>query len=67
MAKMRSTTMVPPMRAPTLMAATVSSEKLDGRRAWRSRMRRVGMPLARATPMKSSCRVEIMSVRSRRM
>ncbi len=51
MAKICSMITVPPMRLPMVMAATVSSEKLEGRNAWRNRMRRLVMPLAFATPM----------------
>ena len=58
-----STTSAPPMRAPTLRPATVSRVRLEGRRAWRQRMRRVGMPFALAVVMKSSCSVAIMSAR----
>ncbi len=49
--KIASITMAPPMRVPTLMPATVSNEKLDGRSACRSRMRHVGRPWLRAIRM----------------
>ena len=65
--KITSRTTAPLMSAPMLIAATVSSVKLDGRSACRSRMRRVERPLARAMVMKSSCSVWIMSLRSSRM
>ena len=65
--KMTSITTVPPMSAPTLRPATVSSVRLDGRSAWRQRTRRLVMPFAFAMRMKSSCSVAIMSLRSRRM
>ena len=43
---MRSMTTAPPMSVPTLRPATVSSVRLDGRSAWRQRMRRVADALA---------------------
>ena len=67
MTKMTSTTTAPPMSVPKLRPATVSRVRLDGRSAWRQRMRRSEMPFARAMVMKSSCSVAIMSLRSRRM
>ncbi len=48
------------------MPATVSSENDDGRSAWRNSTCMGGRPLARAMRMKSSWRVAIMSLRSRR-
>ena len=62
-----SITIEPPIRAPTLRPATVSSVRLDGRSAWRQRMRPSLMPLDFAIRMKSSCSVATMSVRRRRM
>ena len=67
MPKITSTTIAPPMSVPTLRPATVSSVRLDGRSAWRNRMRRLGTPLAFAIMMKFSCSVAIMSLRSSRM
>ena len=67
MLKMTSTTTAPPIRVPTFSPATVSSVRLDGRRAWRHSTRWSEMPLDRAIWMKSSCSVVTMSVRSRRM
>src|SRR5262249_61333549 len=49
--KIVSTITAPPINAPTFTAAAVIREKVDGRRAWRNRMRLVDMPLARAMVM----------------
>ena len=65
--KMTSTMIAPPIRVPTLSPATVSSVRLDGRRAWRHSTRRGDIPLDLAMVMKSSWSVAIMSLRSRRM
>ena len=65
--KIRSMTIAPLIRAPTLRPATVSSVRLDGRRAWRNRTRRAGMPFALAVVMKSSWSVATMSERRSRM
>ena len=46
--------------------AEASSEMDDGRSAWRHMMRRSDRPFDRAMVMKSSCRVEMRSFRSRR-
>ncbi len=64
---MVSTTIAPPISAPTLSPATVSRVRLDGRSAWRKSTRLGLMPFAFAVVMKSSCRVAIMSERSSRM
>ena len=45
---------------------TVMTVKVDGRKAWRARMRGVVRPFARAITMKSSSKVAIMSARSSR-
>ncbi len=63
---MRSTMMVPPTRVPMLIPTTVTRAKLDGRRAWRTRIRRSEMPLALATMMYSERSVMIISLRSSR-
>ena len=55
------------MSVPTFRPATVSSVRLDGRSAWRHRMRLLLMPLLFAMRMKSSCSVAIMSLRSSRV
>ena len=55
------------MSVPTLSPATVSSVRLEGRRAWRHSTRRGDTPFDFAMVMKSSCSVAIMSLRSRRM
>ena len=62
-----SMTSAPPISAPKLSAATVSSVKLEGRSACRQRMRVFVRPLDFAIVMKSSWSVWIMSLRSRRM
>jgi hypothetical protein len=51
MPKMVSMMTVPPRAAPALMPMVVTSERLDGRRAWRNRMDRFVRPLALAMPM----------------
>jgi len=48
---MYSTMNVPPMRRPKLSPATVTSEKVEGRKACRSRTRREEIPLALAMVM----------------
>ena len=49
-----------------LMPAAASSEKLDGRKAWRHMIRRFDRPLERAMVMKSCWRVLMRSERSSR-
>src|SRR5262249_45733413 len=49
--KIVSTMPAPPINAPTFTAAAVINENVDGRSAWRNRMRLVDMPLARAMVM----------------
>ena len=57
---------VPAIRPPMVTPADASREMEDGRRAWRHMMRRSDRPFDRAMVMKSSCRVEIRSLRSNR-
>ena len=66
-AKNTSTMIEPPIRVPKLMPNTVSSEKEDGRSAWRNRMWRVVRPFERAMSTKSSWSVAIRSLRRRRV
>ena len=49
-----------------LTPEAASSEKDEGRKAWRHMIRREDMPLDRAMVMKSSCRVLIRSERNSR-
>jgi hypothetical protein len=57
----------PPIKRPMLRPITVTNVSEDGLSAWTRRMRRAVSPLARAIAMKSSCKVEIMSLRSTRI
>ena len=49
--KITSTATAPPMSVPKLRPATVSSVRLDGRSAWRQRMRLSDRPFDRAMVM----------------
>ena len=65
--KICSTITVPPNARPRDTPMTVMTENDDGRSASRQRIRHRGMPLARAARMKSSCSVEMRSLRSSRI
>ena len=66
MEKMLSMMIVPPIKADMFRPTTVIIPNIDGLRTWRNMIRRSDRPLALAMMTKSSWRVVIRSVRSRR-